>query len=346
MEQYKTLNDEIYGLAKNTNYPQNWPIHNCCPCCSSTRIKYYFDKFNYTHWKCSKCNFVFLNPYPNNQVSELLYNGDYFNAVRKFVSIPKAKKGLENANTSMALNFYYEIIDYITKLKSDGAWLDVGGGIGTFLHIVNKRFPLFKLYLNESNKTSAEFAKKYYGLEVLSTTVDSLKESGKKFDIITSNAVLEHISHPRKFIHDYYKLLKPDGILLLNIPHYTTLNRLLSRQHTPNVIPPSHISFFNKKNIKHIINELEDVKQVKIWDTGEAAFQFIHIARISEVWRIKIPNEVAERIDSFMIRQYNRYESISIRLFSMFDKYLSKIVKFIDGGIYINIAVIKKDNSF
>lgn len=343
MPKIDTFNKEISALRKKTGYPQKWPKYNLCPCCQSRNIKYYFKKFSYTHWICNQCKFVFLNPFPNESTSNDLYNGFYFNAVRKYISIPKAKRKSDKANTSMNVKYYYEIVDYICQKKQNGSWLDVGGGIGTFLDIVRKRSDnKFDLYLNESNQISASFAKKYYGLKVLTKSAKEISKSSLRFDIITANAVLEHVPYPFTFISEYFKLLKAGGLLLLNIPHYTTLNRILSKQHSPNVIPPSHINFFNKKNIYFMINRLNRVNKVKIWDTGPTPFSFVHLLKISESYHIKIPSKESQRVECQIKEKLNISKLFFAAICCLLNLFSSKVIAMIDGGVYMNISITKK----
>ena len=46
----------------------------------------------------------------------------------------------------------------------------------------------------------------------------ALRFSGKKFDIITALAIIEHIDEPQKFIMESYELLSPQGLFIITTP--------------------------------------------------------------------------------------------------------------------------------
>ena len=137
---------------EETGYPHQWPVHDTCPCCGSTRIKEYFYKYKINHWICKNCSFVFVNPYPDEHTIRRLYNASYYNAVREHIEIPKALMDGRDTSQSITDEYCHDIIDRILQIKKTGKWLDVGGGIGSFLHMVQAENSQYELFLNEWNE--------------------------------------------------------------------------------------------------------------------------------------------------------------------------------------------------
>jgi 2-polyprenyl-6-hydroxyphenyl methylase/3-demethylubiquinone-9 3-methyltransferase len=50
--------------------------------------------------------------------------------------------------------------------------------------------------------------------------------AGKKFDLVTSMEVIEHVAEPAAFVSGLADLLAPDGILILSTPNRSPLSRL------------------------------------------------------------------------------------------------------------------------
>ena len=80
----------------------------------------------------------------------------------------------------------------------------------------------------------------------------------KKFDIITSNAVLEHEFKPNLFIQKSYNELNYGGMIFICLPDFT---KLISNG-DPTLVNHEHISYFTKSNLKHYLirNKFSKVK--------------------------------------------------------------------------------------
>lgn len=337
---HKTLREEVQGICfDDGGYPEKWLKHEKCPCCYSHNISYLFSKFKISHWYCKDCSFVFVNPYPDQNILDRIYNTSYYPALRKYIEAPKARKGRDDASESLEVGNYTEIINYITQRRQTGSWLDVGGGIGTFLNMVKRDYPNFSVYLNESNQESISLADELYGIKALPDSAQRLYEKGNRFDVITLISVLEHVSYPQEFVNDYTNLLNPGGIIFINVPQFTTLNRLFSRQESYNVIPPYHLSFFNKQNIEHILPDT--FANIHAWDCGGSAFLFSHFARLSEHYDIVIPETECEKQTVISCKSFTFAERLLVKALSLADKCFGNIITKIDGGTFLNIAAVK-----
>lgn len=96
------------------------------------------------------------------------------------------------------------------NLILDKEILDFGCGAGGFLKLVNNK------------------AKNIYGVEIDNITKfydkeikikKNIKDFQKKFDIITLFHVLEHIPEPINFLIDLKKYIKPNGIIIIEVPN-------------------------------------------------------------------------------------------------------------------------------
>lgn len=342
---YTTLQEEIHGICALSSYPSKWIRHEICPCCASKKIMYAFSKFSITHSKCRECKFHFVNPYPDEQTSHLLYNSSYYPSVRENVEIPLArKKKSPIASVSMPAEEYFSIAKYIHQKKPHGAWLDVGGGIGSFLAYVRDNYPSYQLFLNEQNVKSADFAKNFYGLNILSQSAQELAEKGKSFDIITIIAVLEHIPNPQEFIKTYSLLLNEGGLMYILVPNYTRLNRLFSKQHSSNVIPPYHLSFFNTQNLKSFFKNNTSLKEIEAWESGDRAFLFEHFTGTSELMDVKIPSSETPKQECIQKRKPSFWKKVLSYFLTKtnIDEHMKPLIVRFDGKMLIHLAGIKK----
>jgi SAM-dependent methyltransferase len=339
MNSYATLRQEIEDICfKQNNYPSAWPIHESCPCCGSQSIKYSFSKYNMAHWICRSCKFVFLNPYPNLAILERLYNASYYPAVRKYIEIPKAIQGDRNASLSLSSEIYSEIISYVGNRKQEGKWLDVGGGIGGFLNHVRTMYPHFDLSLNEKNTEAHVFAQDFYGLKVYSEPPETLAQQGIRFDIITILSVLEHTSHPLEFIRSYAALLNTNGLLIINIPRLSKLNRWVSKSSSSNIIPPYHLSFFNEKNIISLLSRVRGFNNIDWWQCGHKAFSLFDIMQIGEYFDVETPQCEMISPKCIQVKSYTPLKDKIINKLAKYDRLLEPIITKIDGKLFLNVV--------
>jgi len=94
----------------------------------------------------------------------------------------------------------------------------------TLLHIAPE-FPLKKYFKNFTNiayycgdKFESGYDGFYYDNETMSLDLTYLSFSDSSFDIIICNHVLEHISDESKALNEIYRVLKPDGWAILQVP--------------------------------------------------------------------------------------------------------------------------------
>lgn len=90
---------------------------------------------------------------------------------------------------------------------------EVGAAIGMVLHWIKEQFKQAEVYGSELNVPNVRIAKHQYGLD-LGTEFDDTK----KYDLIVSYKVAEHIPNPHKELRRYAEALTQDGFLYISVP--------------------------------------------------------------------------------------------------------------------------------
>ena len=114
----------------------------------------------------------------------------------------------------------------ITK-KNNYNILDIGTGGGTFL-LAAKQLG-FEAHGLEPNKWLVNYIKKKLKIKAYQGTLEKLYLR-KKFDLISFWDVFEHVIDLNKTLVICKKLLKKNGILLLNIPDHGSLARKIPKK--------------------------------------------------------------------------------------------------------------------
>jgi hypothetical protein len=158
---------------------------------------------------------LFLNPSPSDGAIHLLYNSAFYTNVRRYLEAHRAEKS-DYASNSLergeAESLIRRALAVLPRGKSVPSWLDFSGGIGSILHLVRQLAPGLRASLCESNRFSAEFARRRYDRHV----IDRLP--AERFDVISLIAVLELVTDPRGLLQTLRGALTDDGLLLLLVP--------------------------------------------------------------------------------------------------------------------------------
>jgi 2-polyprenyl-3-methyl-5-hydroxy-6-metoxy-1,4-benzoquinol methylase len=105
------------------------------------------------------------------------------------------------------------------EIPSSGSILDIGCGGGVFLHqFIEFYGSNWKVAGVEPTVEYAELASRRLGASIEPGMFDDRMFSGKLFDLITINHVLEHIIDPIVFLRNACRLLKPNGMIYLETP--------------------------------------------------------------------------------------------------------------------------------
>jgi ABC-type polysaccharide/polyol phosphate transport system ATPase subunit/ubiquinone/menaquinone biosynthesis C-methylase UbiE len=340
---YRTLLEEIQDVCfERGGYPERWLRHERCPCCGSRRFRPSFKKYQLDHCECQRCKFVFVNPYPPDDILNELYNGSYYSGVREFVERPKALATRDDSSQSVALEYVEPVLDFVRRRKQRGTWLDVGGGNGSFAAYVRKKFPSFAVSVQEINERSLRFAREHFQLSVVAESVHDLRARRVQFDVISLIGVFEHVSHPFEFMGKLTDILAPGGFLLLVIPRLSRLNRVISRGATPAVCPPFHLSLFSARNLKHLMGRVDSYSKVWMRHTGPTAFQPIQFIQYGDIWDFEVPRAEREVARIMQIQEYSPLEAQAMGALSRATNDSENYFRAIDGPSLMCVAAIKK----
>lgn len=193
--------------------------------------------------ECDDCGFVFLSPRPDPKKGQ-----DYFN---------KAYAGHKDFND----HEYYRDhdkklfqsrlkIEAIEKLKPTGKkLLDVGAGQGHFMKEAIERS--WDVTGTELSVEARESARKLFNITLSESFGECEKES---FDVITLWDVLEHVADAKEILDEVSKLLKPNGILIIETVNIDSVDFLVQNEkwHLWHV---DHNYYFSMKSLKRYLEQ-------------------------------------------------------------------------------------------
>jgi SAM-dependent methyltransferase len=153
---------------------------------------------------CRQCGYVFDSPRPcQEQIIEFYSRtGKYDSWIRE----SDARDDLWKRRLKMLL-----------RHRAEGNLLDIGAGIGQFLHHACPYFT--RVSGTEVSSSAARVARERYALEIHTGLVEELSLPAASFDNITLFHVLEHVPDPAMLARKCHDLLKPGGVLVIAVPN-------------------------------------------------------------------------------------------------------------------------------
>lgn len=253
-------------------------VPQICPICEVPPGKYLGRRGGEAHrqklgveceiWRCEKCSLIFPNPMPIP-----LHGLDQHYAVPTddyFQHHPVAEKRVYST----------ALVQQLVDMKgSTGTMLDIGAGQGEVLRAaVAKNWRAIGI---ETSSTFAVHAAKNSGAEIRREPLEECGFADASFDAVVLSAVLEHLYNPNQVIEEISRILRPNGVLFIDVPNEQGLyfrvgnfyQKLRLRNWVVNLAPtfePFHVFGFSPKSLRALLAKHNLKPQVWQVFAGEA----------------------------------------------------------------------------
>lgn len=245
-----------------------------CPWCNSEKTQTYIwvkDEFltkeEFQIQECLNCGLLFTEPRPPKDKI-----GDYYKS-EEYYSHQENKKGfipkLYESIKAINLKNKYKIA---TNGKSAGKLLDIGCGVGDFIHTAEEQG--WQCTGVEPSQDAKAIAKKRIKAEILSSE-DLEQIPNETFDVITMWHVLEHVDDLKWQMAQLQRLIKKGGRIVIALPNYKSYDATFYKEKWAAYDVPRHLNHFNKDTLVKIFktNDLNLVKTDKLkWDAYYISF--------------------------------------------------------------------------
>ena len=136
-----------------------------------------------------------------------------------------------------------------------GRVLDVGCATGLFLNEMSQAG--WQAAGVEISGSAAEYARRRFGLDVFQGTLSESPYQPASFDVITFWDVLEHTFSPAEELATAARLLRPGGLLVLNVPNWNSVDRRLFGQHWVGLDAPRHLYVFTHETLEALLSQAD-----------------------------------------------------------------------------------------
>lgn len=255
-------------------------MNDKCPWCGSENAQLHLELKDlfltqepFKILECKECGLLYTTPRPNKDEIGRYYKSEeyYSHQENKEGFIPKVYEKVKSVN----LKNKYGIA---TEGKEKGKALDIGCGVGDFLHTMEQHG--WDCTGVEPSEDAKAIAKKRIKGQLLSSEEQEYLPDNN-FDVITMWHVLEHVDDIRWQIQQLHRLCKPGGRIIIALPNYKSYDGQYYKAEWAAYDVPRHLNHFNKETLIKILEEsgLRHVKTEKlVWDA-------YYISYMSEKYR-------------------------------------------------------------
>lgn len=196
--------------------------------------------------QCKACGLLSLFPFPTEEELKHVYH-EYAEKKAR-ISIEKIRKEV----------VYPLKLEKLKKFSEGNKLLDIGAGLGTFVCMA-REFG-FDAVGVEYEQGQCKKAQELWGVDLINDRIENVYHNFIGFDIMHLHHVLEHLYSPRKMLDIVYKILRPGGIALIEVPNeFFNIAReilVLIKSDTEQLVKPlDHLYFFSAKSLKRYIDK-------------------------------------------------------------------------------------------
>ena len=285
--------------------------HYKCPWCNSENTKKRIslkDEFltqeEFEIHECHSCGLLYTEPRPPKDKIGAYYKSKAYYSHQENTKglIPKIYENIKSIN----LKHKYKIA---TEGKQIGKLLDIGCGVGDFLHTAEQKG--WQCTGVEPSEDATASAQKRTKAKILaSEDLEQLPDNS--FDVITMWHVLEHVEDLKWQVEQLQRLVKQDGRIVIALPNYNSYDATFYKEKWAAYDVPRHLNHFNRETLVKIFKtkELNEIKNDKLrWDAYYISYlseQYRHhsLSLIRGAFRGMVSNCKARRTGEWSSRVY------------------------------------------
>lgn len=214
------------------------PETEVCENCGQVGLEYFikYEQKQHTLLRCPKCDLYQKGKLPPLDLYEDEYHGEYAQRVKLKTVTAKVRLGAIKP-----------------ELKNiQPRTLDIGCSVGATV------------------RAAEQFGWKASGVDVSQSAIDLCRQDGldcykvdgvrlpfesETFDLVTHWHVIEHVENVAEALHEWRRVLKPGGLMVMETPNSRFLKARLLGPRYEKFWPAEHLYTFNRKNLSSILEQ-------------------------------------------------------------------------------------------
>ena len=220
--------------------------HTICPFCGSDAIQPVLAVKDHTVsrelfevWHCDGCSNRFTQLAPDAASIAPYYQS------AEYISHSDTNKGIVNRLYHIVRNYTLrskkKLVRQVTG-KQSGTLLDIGAGTGAFANAMQEAG--WEITALEPDEAARQHAYRKYAVE-LQTPEALYQLPDNHYDVISLWHVLEHVHDLHGYLEKFFRILKPEGKLIIAVPNYTSYDATVYQQYWAAYDVPRHLYHFS-----------------------------------------------------------------------------------------------------
>ncbi len=221
------------------------PKPAACILCGISPDRQVYRNGPWQYFQCRSCGLVSLHPRPNGDA--------VLNSYDTYLPVDVDEIDCWQKMMTPVVDVSAKLVLENTKKMEGARLLDIGCGYGFFL----KKMAQVGWHVEgiEVSKPGRDYARQELGLRIHAKLLEAMAFPSEHFDAVTLFYVIEHVHDPALVLNEVYRILKPNGMLLVRWPHSTPVVKVLGPlakkidiYHTP-----FHLYDFNPGAMKKLV---------------------------------------------------------------------------------------------
>ena len=230
-----------------------------CPLCKKADYDEWGKVGEYSILICKECGLGITAPFPTEK--------ELADANQEIYQVEQRIK------TYLSRRSYFEKryrgnITNIKRFKHEGKLLDVGCNIGLFLNVAREEG--FSVIGVELNKECAQYGISNFKLDIRSDYLEKIAFDTESINVVTLFDVIEHVPDIHAFLSEVRRILKKDGVLVIQSPNIQSYMARLTRSNWNWLTPPDHLYHFTPATLEILLKEHGfDIRLLNTWEPAE-----------------------------------------------------------------------------
>jgi 2-polyprenyl-3-methyl-5-hydroxy-6-metoxy-1,4-benzoquinol methylase len=205
--------------------------------------------------RCTECRLIWCDPHPMPDQIQKLYGSYYTHSVP--AEAPSARRSPVRAiKRILATIFFWRAPVFRTDdLHLEGAkpgrLLEIGCGSGSFLTAMSAKG--WDAVGVDFDQKAIDVAKKRHGENVRRGELINCQFANDSFDAIIMNNVIEHVWNPVETVSECFRILKPNGRLVMITPNSDSDGHKLFKRDWRGLEPPRHLFIYNRSSLRRLV---------------------------------------------------------------------------------------------
>jgi len=225
--------------------------YNCRICENDKNFIKLIDDKEFNLIKCLECGFIFRE-------EKIIKNHPTGGLENNLIKNLNHQKKLYNK-----FNKRFRKINYYKKIP--GKILDIGCGWGGFLDIAREKG--WDIYGVDIDATKVESCKRK-GIKVYQGEIANINFAENSLDVVCMFHTLEHIININQTLSEIYRILKYEGLLVIEIPTIGSLKAKIYGRHWF-YVTADHINYFTPVLLRKILEKRFKILKTKFYSTGD-----------------------------------------------------------------------------